>query len=78
MKKPISLIAVLLSLSFTFCKKDRTCTCGTETPQGVLVTETVMFDITKHEGRDNCIGSQITIKTASTSTTGVKTTCKLK
>jgi hypothetical protein len=60
------------------CRKDRVCECGIETPNGVVVEETTFYDVTKKQGKNNCIGSQTVTKTATSTTYGNKVTCKLK
>lgn len=74
MKKLTILLVLTACIS---CKKDRVCECATETPQGIYVTTTTLFDVKKSEARNNCIGSQTTLATSTSTTTGNKTTCKL-
>ena len=76
MKKIIALVFVLFA--FMSCKKDRLCECVIETGNGTIVVETTLYDVKKREARLNCIGSQTVTKTATSSMTSNKTTCKLK
>lgn len=72
------LLVAAVIVNFAACKKNRVCTCAIDTPQGVIVTKTTLYDVKKSEGRNNRIGSQTITETASTITKSNKTTCTLK
>jgi hypothetical protein len=65
-------------LAFASCRKDRVCTCGIETPNGVIVETTTMYKVTKREAHTNCFGQQTVTQTATSTTYSNKKTCKLK
>lgn len=79
MKKSILFIAAIAALSFTSCKKDRTCTCTTTTTNkksGITVTsESSITYVKARKGdvRDKCLSTKDEDDNNSYSTT-----CKLK
>ncbi len=72
----ISLVAVAL---FSACKKDRTCVCTTNAPNGALIIdETKYFKVTKKEANSSCLDHQTISNVNGTISYGNRINCKLK
>lgn len=76
MKKSILFVAAIAALSFTSCKKDRTCTCTTSNSNATASTTTTITYTKSKKGdaRLFCMSTKETEKDGSTTTTD----CKLK
>lgn len=76
MKKSILFVAAIAALSFTSCKKDRTCTCTTSNTNNSLSTTTTITytKSMKRDARLQCMSSKRTENDGSTTTKD----CKLK
>ncbi len=80
MKKVLLFSTVIAAVSFTSCKKDRTCTCKTtdKTTGEVTTDVTIVHDSKKKDARLFCLGTQTTSTTGSSTYVGDDTVCELK
>jgi len=76
--KKITLLAVAaLAISFTSCKKDRTCTCTNISSNGNTTTETITIkEESKKTAKDFCYKST-NVSTSGSTTSNSSSDCKL-
>ena len=72
MKKVLLLVAVVSAFSFVSCKKDRVCSCISDTP-GATANEVTYIKSKKNNALENCMSTKQTIGTPV-----VTITCTLK
>ncbi len=72
MKKGLLFVAVISAFSFASCKKDRTCTCQTDTP-GSTANVVTYTKAKKSQAEAACLSSKQTYNGIT-----VTTTCTLK